>query len=116
MLIRQCLLFLAVLFSATAWPTTNEHVHSTLADLKNYQVNSATMVSAGLPTEQHLQVLKGEGVTRVIDLISGNRVKHAKLVTDLDLSYYNIPVDWNNPTVDNFEAYVAAMRQQGQGT
>lgn len=84
---------------------------SSLSDLKNYQVNSAQMMSAGLPTEEHFRTLKAMGVTRVIDLIPGDRSEERDLMTELDLSYTNIAVEWQNPTTDNFRDYVDAMQQ-----
>ena len=38
-----------------------------LEDIKNYQVNSLTMVSAGLPSDQQFEALKSAGVTKVIE-------------------------------------------------
>lgn len=83
---------------------------SSLSDLKNYQVNSAQMVSAGLPTEAHFRTLKAMGVTRVIDLIPGDRSEESQLMSKLDLSYSNIAVEWQNPTIENFRDYVTAMQ------
>lgn len=84
---------------------------SMLADLKNYQVNTPKMVSSGLPTQQHFEALKTMGVTTVIDLIPGDRADEIKLMAKLGLPYHNISVDWDKPTVENFEEYVILMNQ-----
>ena len=108
---RRLLLIMAAMLSgliANASDTSNESI---LSSLKNYQVNSATMVSAGLPNRTHFEALKGDGVTKVIDLLPGDREEQSKLMSELELTYYNIPVDWDNPTLANFDAYVTAMNQ-----
>jgi len=82
-----------------------------LPDLKNYQVNTPQMISAGLPTEAHFRTFKSMGVTHVIDLIPGDRSEESQLMEALQLSYSNIAVEWQNPTLKNFRDYVAAMQQ-----
>ncbi|TKB45922.1 protein tyrosine phosphatase family protein [Thalassotalea mangrovi] len=81
-----------------------------LAELKNYQVNNAKMMSSGLPDRNQFAALKASGVTKVIDLIPGDRSEEQTLTTDLGLVYVNIPVIWENPTLADFEQYVAAMQ------
>lgn len=83
---------------------------SVMANLKNYQVNSPTMMSAGLPNKAQFEFLKTLGVTKVVDLIPGNRTQEAALVSSLGLTYFNIAVDWENPTIENFQQYILAMR------
>ena len=29
----------------------------------------------------------------------------------MDFSYHNIPVEWENPTIENFEDYISLMKQ-----
>ena len=98
---------------------TNVHsvedaLSSQLADLKNYQVNSSKMLSSGLPNQKHFETLKAMGVTKVIDLIPGDRTAESNLMKDLDLSYHNIQVEWENPTIDNFNEYVSFMQQSNK--
>mgnify|MGYP005990710545 CR=1 FL=1 len=85
--------------------------NSSLSTLKNYQQNTDTLLSSGLPTKQHFKVLKSMGVTTVIDLIPGDRSEESNLMSTMDVAYYNIQVDWENPTLKNFEEYVAIMQQ-----
>lgn len=79
--------------------------------LKNFQINTATMLSSGLPNQQHFEILKNNGVTKVIDLIPGDRTKEAQLMKAMKLTYHNIAVEWNNPTVENFDDYISYMKQ-----
>lgn len=82
-----------------------------LSDLKNYQVNTGTMISSGLPSQVHFKIFKEMGITKVVDLIPGDRSEESSFVKALGLAYYNIQVDWENPTVENFNEYIAAMKQ-----
>lgn len=91
---------------------TEQDSQQVLADLKNYQLNNAKMVSSGLPNEAQFKALQEMGVTKVIDLIPGDRSEEKALMTKLNLTYHNIPVIWENPTVADFEQYVAVMQEQ----
>lgn len=86
-------------------------INESLADLKNYQVNNAKMVSAGLPNKHHFETLKTMGVTHVVDLIPDDRTEQIALMKKLNLKYHNIAVEWENPTLDNFKDYVATMQK-----
>ncbi len=86
-------------------------LNSQLSDLKNYQVNSTKMLSSGLPNAEQFETLKAMGVTNVIDLIPGDRTEESNLMKAMELNYHNIQVDWENPTVENFNEYVAVMKQ-----
>lgn len=88
---------------------------SSLSNLKNFQVNTTKMMSAGLPTQQHFETLKTMGVTTVIDLIPGDRTDEIELMNELELPYHNIAVDWDKPTLENFEQYVILMNQSLSG-
>lgn len=89
-----------------------------LQDLQNYQVNSVKMLSAGLPNKKHFTVLKELGVRHVVDLIPGDRSEEKQLVKSLNFNYQNIPVDWHNPRLEDFDAYVvfmnSAMKKEGK--
>lgn len=82
---------------------------SALDDVKNYQVNNAKMVSAGLPTNEQFKALQQIGVSKVIDLIPGDRSEEISLMKELGLPYYNVQVAWEHPTLKNFTDYVAHM-------
>jgi protein tyrosine phosphatase (PTP) superfamily phosphohydrolase (DUF442 family) len=82
-----------------------------LQNLKNFQVNTPTMVSAGLPNQAQFEALKANGVFNVIDLIPGDRSEESKLMSTLELQYQNIAVEWDNPTLENFDEYIIAMQQ-----
>lgn len=90
----------------------------TLQTLENLRTDSPSMMSSGLPSEKQFELLKDKGVHTVIDLIPGDRNSEKDIVTELGMAYHNIPVDWENPTVENFAEYVEVMdaaQQQKEG-
>lgn len=95
-------------------PQTNDEKQMnsipTLATLTNYQENAPFMVSSGLPDAAHLSLLKEKGVTHVIDLIPGDRASEILTTSELGLDYFNVPVDWEGPTLANFLNYAAFMQ------
>lgn len=96
-----------VFWALCAQPFANA---SELDTLKNYRQNGANMVSSGLPSEAEFIALKASGVVRVIDLIPGDRLSESNLVQGLEIAYYNIQVEWQNPTLQNFQEYVEVMQ------
>lgn len=87
-----------------------------LVKIKNYQVNTPTMVSSGQPNKAQFEALKAQGIKRVIDLIPGDRSEERRLMNDISLTYYNIPVDWEAPTLRDFILYVNYMKQTLNGS
>ena len=82
----------------------------TLETLTNFQKNAPFMYSSGLPDASHLYLLKEKGVTHVIDLIPGNRTSEILTTSQLGLDYFNVPVNWEGPTLANFLNYAAFMQ------
>jgi protein tyrosine phosphatase (PTP) superfamily phosphohydrolase (DUF442 family) len=94
---------------AHAYQDHTNNAKDTLETLTNYQVNTPSMVSAGLPTFEQLALLKSTGVERVIDLIPGDRSDEILATHQLGLNYHNVPVAWTNPTLDDYKNYTAYM-------
>ena len=100
-------LYISALVNAVQAEETALRLH----DLRNNQVNTPTMVSSGLPDRAHFEELKSNGVVNVIDLIPGDRSEESKLMGALGLQYRNIKVLWENPTIENFDDYAAAIQR-----
>ncbi|NVK54682.1 MAG: protein tyrosine phosphatase family protein [Alteromonadaceae bacterium] len=103
------ILCLALMLGAGKSMADNKVSFEALPPIENFQINNSKMISSGLPNEAHFSVFKTQGVTTVIDLIPGDRAVEQSMVSDLGLEYHNIQVEWENPTVENFKAYVALM-------
>ena len=119
--VRNLSNFIAVLsllwlFSTTSKATSHEEstlqeVQPSLSTLSNYQQNNAFMMSSGLPEPAHFALLKDKGVTHVIDLIPGDRSDEINSTADVALTYFNVPVDWEAPSLNNFLNYAAFMQR-----
>lgn len=108
------LMFLTALTTSLSAQEANNVNSDPMSTLKNYTVLSDTTMSAGLPERVHFELLKASGLTHVIDLIPDDRTEERMLIEELDLNYLNIPVDWENPTIENFQSYVAQMQMNTQ--
>jgi hypothetical protein len=107
--VTTLLLCFSLTISAAIKSSEGISMPDSLESLKNYQVNSATMISAGLPSENEFKALKSLGVTHVIDLIPGDRSDENSFMDSLGLKYFNVQVEWQNPSLQNFQDYVSFM-------
>ena len=83
-------------------------------DLKNFLRLSDKLISSGMPSADQLKSVAESGVQVVINLAlptSNDALKDEEnIVTDLGMSYINIPVVWNEPTRENLEDFMTAMK------
>jgi protein tyrosine phosphatase (PTP) superfamily phosphohydrolase (DUF442 family) len=77
-------------------------------------------LTGGMPTADQLRATAAEGVTAVINLATDNPdhslADEAGLARELGMAYVHIPVDWGNPTDDDFAAFVKAMHDHRDDT
>ena len=87
-----------------------------LEDIFNFLKLSDHVGTAGQPTEQQLSLVKSSGYKTVINLAlptSENALPdEGATVESLDMEYINIPVNFNNPTEDNFVRFCAVMQER----
>lgn len=85
----------------------------------NYRKVDEQIIAGGQPTEEQLRAAASEGVVTVINLATftpGHSLEdEAGLVRALGMTYIHIPVDWDHPTEQDFEAFEHAMRQRPAG-
>lgn len=88
-----------------------------IADAYNYREISETVATSGIPTEEQLSGLKTEGFAAVINLLpdeSSNAVAGEEdIIRDQGLEYYHIPVDFEDPTDEDFNAFTDALEGLG---
>lgn len=98
-------------------PLANANIESieNLQGIRASQQQAPQLLSSGLPNEQQFSLLKQAGVDVVINLMpDSSKDAHpdeGKLVTQAGMDYVYIPVDWQNPKVEDVEAFFAAMDQ-----
>jgi len=87
---------------------------SELQDIYNYREYSPMFSSAGQPSKEQLELLKGSGFERIVYIAFTNSGKafadEDQLVKKLGMDYVQIPVDWEHPTRGDFYAFAGSMQ------
>ncbi len=87
---------------------------SPLADIKNISQLTPQIASAGLPTQSQFNLIKQQGYQTIISLLPGVQLREQRLVESLDMQFAQVPVDWMQPTLANFEQFVTLMQRAKQ--
>ena len=84
-----------------------------LEDIRNFLRLSDHLLSSGMPSAEQLAEVAEAGVQVVINLAlptSENALKDEdKIVETLGMEYVNVPVEWDNPTLENLTDFTQAM-------
>ncbi|MEM7764169.1 MAG: protein tyrosine phosphatase family protein [Pseudomonadota bacterium] len=87
-------------------------------DIVNYHAYTPLFASAGQPTEAQFLMLRDGGFETVVyvaytdhenSLPNADRLAHQQ-----GLTYVHIPVDWNNPTLQDFQLIANVLEQNRQ--
>jgi protein tyrosine phosphatase (PTP) superfamily phosphohydrolase (DUF442 family) len=81
--------------------------------IKNFHFVSKTLASSGLLNLDDYQHIKNYGFKHVINLIPGEQHQERQTVQALSMSYQQIPVDWAEPTLQDFERFSLLMKKYG---
>lgn len=84
-----------------------------MENIYNYLKLSDTLFTSGMPTPEQIPSIAENGVQVVINLAT-SKSEHAipnekDLVEAQNIKYYNIPVDWNNPTPEDLNEFMNIM-------
>ena len=86
-----------------------------LDEIYNYLKIDDKICTSGQPTVDQLRSATEQGIQIVINLATLDSETtledEAGLVRDLGMEYVHIPVEWDNPTPENFETFVLMMQQ-----
>lgn len=84
-----------------------------LLELFNYYEYSPMLASSGQPSKEQLPAVAAAGIEAVISLVPVTDplayADEGELVSALGLGFVHIPVDWENPTQADADAFFAAM-------
>jgi len=88
--------------------------NNTVEDVFNYLQISERVSTSGQPTERQFELIREQGFRTVINLAphsAENALKDEQaLLTTLGINYIHIPVDFKNPTEDDFNMFVSKMQ------
>lgn len=93
--------------------TNKLYQNSDFRTLKNFHFVSANLASSGYLKMDEYQLIKQYGFKHVINLIPGDQKEEKNIVEKLGLSYQQIPVDWSEPSLENFESFTNLMKSYG---
>lgn len=85
-----------------------------IEDIYNYLRISDTLSTSGQPTENQFHAIQEAGFKTVINLLphnTENSLKNeAELLTTFGIRYIHIPVNYKNPTEEDFKRFVRSMQ------
>ncbi|HAY95185.1 protein tyrosine phosphatase family protein [Shewanella sp.] len=106
---------IVTLLTSSSLAYANIEFTENIKEVRALQLHDGKLLSSGLPSEPQFAQLKQAGVDVVINLIPDSskdgHQDEASLVTQAGMDYVYIPVDWQNPKVEDVEAFFAAMDQ-----
>lgn len=86
-----------------------------LFELVNYYEYSPALMSSGQPGAAQFESIATAGVQAVINLAPASAPdaisNEAELVTQRGMAYTHIPVDWEQPQLEDVRQFLAAMKQ-----
>jgi protein tyrosine phosphatase (PTP) superfamily phosphohydrolase (DUF442 family) len=84
-----------------------------IEEIYNYLKLSDRLFSSGMPTPQQISSIAEDGIQVVINLATsksdGWMPDERGLVEAQAITYYEIPVDWGNPTLNDLNNFAALM-------
>ena len=82
-------------------------------EIYNYRPIGERLITGGQPTEEQVRDAAREGFTAVVNLATIDSEHalpdEAGLVRSLGMAYHHIPVDWDHPTIGDFDAFERLM-------
>lgn len=84
-----------------------------LQEIYNYLQLGDTLHSSGMPTPEQISSLAKDGIQVVINLATshseGWMPNEKELLESQNITYHNVPVDWDNPTLEDLNKFSAIM-------
>jgi len=84
-------------------------------EIYNYLKVNDHLITGGQPTEEQLKSAADEGFAAIVNLATIDPRYSLRdeggLVRSLGMTYYHIPVEWENPTESDFAAFESVVTQ-----
>ncbi len=112
---KTILVLLIIVLSIDLAKASNiTNLSASLAEISNFHSVSEELASSGLIDLEDYQLINQYGFKHVINLIPGEQSEEREKVNSFGMTYEQIQVDWAEPTLDNFEKFVALMNRYGK--
>jgi protein tyrosine phosphatase (PTP) superfamily phosphohydrolase (DUF442 family) len=93
---------------------TNIYAQEAMNDIINYAQLTQRIATSGQPSIEQFQRIKDEGYDVVINLMTPGSeygvADEANIVANHGMSYFNIPVVYQDPTLDDLKLFIKTMR------
>ena len=88
-----------------------------MSKILNYMKINELISTSGQPKAKQFEILANEGFEVVVNLAlhsSSNAIDNEdKIVTDLNMSYFHIPVDFENPKIGDLKLFINILQSLG---
>ncbi|MCV6608161.1 MAG: protein tyrosine phosphatase family protein [Campylobacterales bacterium] len=84
-----------------------------MEEIHNYIKINDWLSTAGLPTKEQFEIIGKNGFEVVINLATtekNNLEDEGKIVGDLNMVYFHIPVTWNSPEQDRLKLFLKILK------
>ncbi len=89
-----------------------------LENMFNFLPLSATLITAGQPTEAQLASVRDNGYKLVVNLALGSAhnalADEKSTVESLGMKYVHIPVEFDRPTIEDFDRFCDLLQTNGE--
>lgn len=82
-----------------------------LGKIRAFQFVDSLNASSGFVQQNQFIFLKNAGFKHVISLLPGDQSNEKSIVTSLGMTFTQIGVAWNDPTITDIETYFADMKK-----
>jgi len=86
------------------------NLSESLAEITAYQQINDSLASAGYVEDEQFDLIKEFGFTHVINLMPGDYSHEDSLVKSNGMTFTQIEVDWQNPTMADLKSYFDDMK------
>jgi protein tyrosine phosphatase (PTP) superfamily phosphohydrolase (DUF442 family) len=111
--LKLALLSLSLIVAQTGLTHENTVPVGSVEQIKNFHFVSDKLASSGLLHLNDYDHINQYGFKHVINLIPGEQSEERARVESLGLSYQQIEVIWDEPTLEDFETFVKYMKSYG---
>ena len=80
-----------------------------LSTIKNFHSYSVNFSSSGMPTNEQWPLVKSGGYQHIINLIPGDFSSEELKISSLGMTFNQIAVVWDKPTLKNFQDFIDVM-------
>jgi len=86
-----------------------------MENIYNFLKLNDNLFSSGMPTSEQIPSIAKNGVQVVINLATSKSEgwipNEKELMEAQNITYYNIPVDWDNPTINELDEFMDIMER-----